>query len=185
MSLQPATYQEALARRQKQASSPRKPMKRGKGLASRPKALKGKGRAKRPKKLTDGQLKKRVWKEFSIYIRLRGADSEGWNQCCTCSVRKFWKDLQAGHFLRGRLSANLFSETGTHPQCYSCNVGKQGEVVIYYRFMLRTYGESVIDELIAQNNQTHKWAGGELQSLLDKYKTLNAENPLLQAMTGE
>lgn len=132
------------------------------------------------KKLSDGKLKKKVWIEFSRFIRTRGADSQGFNRCVTCDVLKHWKDLQAGHFLRGRLNANLFSEIGTNPQCYGCNVGKQGEVVIYYRWMVAKHGEAVIDELIAQNNKTHKWQPGELLELLKRYKSLNATNPLLQ-----
>lgn len=138
-----------------------------------------KPKAKRAKKLTDGQMKKNVWKEFSIFIRTRGADSEGFNRCVTCVVKKHWKELQAGHFIRGRLNANLFEERATYPQCYSCNVGKQGEVVIYYKFMLEQHGQAVIDELILQNNTTKKWAPGELDGLLEKYKALNDANPLV------
>jgi len=139
-------------------------------------------RKRKAKKLTDGQLKKKVWKQFSIYIRTRGADEDGLNKCTTCEVRKFWKDLHAGHFIRGRLNSNLFDERGCHPQCYSCNVGAQGNVVLYYKFMLATYGQEVIDELLEQNNKTRKWRPGELKQLLDKYRSLNAENPLVAAL---
>lgn len=132
------------------------------------------------KKLTDGQLKKRVWVQFSIFIRTRGADENGINQCVTCDVRKHWKELQAGHFIRGRLNANLFDPRGVSPQCYSCNVGRQGNVVIYYQWMLKTFGQPVIDELIRQNNKTRKWEGGELQHLLEFYRATNAANPLLK-----
>lgn len=146
----------------------RKPMTRGKKVATKP---------KRKKKLTDGQLKKRVWKEFSIFIRTRGADSEGMNECITCNSGKVhWKLLQAGHFVRGRLNANLFDERGCNPQCYICNIHRQGNVIKYYKWMLVVYGQAVIDELEAQNNATKKWQGGELQGMLDHYKNLNKEN---------
>lgn len=146
------------------------------GLSS---AKGGRNKAK-TKKLTDGQLKKRVWKEYSIYIRTRGADAAGYNECCTCWTRKHWTELQAGHFIRGRLNANLFDERGTHPQCYSCNVGKQGNVITYFKFMMSKYGGAVIDEMLEQNIRTRKWLAGELQGLLDHYKALNTANPLVQ-----
>ena len=155
----------------------RSPMKRGASTLKRKPFVK---KGKRAKKKTDGQLKKLVWVEFSKFIRTRGADDRGFNHCVTCGVIKHWKELQAGHFIRGRLNANLFSERGVHPQCYSCNIGKQGDVVIYYGWMLRKYGQSVIDILIAQNSVTHKWKAGELELLLDHYRKLNAANPLLQ-----
>lgn len=164
----PESFQEALSYRQTAPAKPRKPMAR---KSAKPK--------KKKKKITTSSLKKKVWIQFSIFIRTRGADSAGWNACVTCGVRKFWRDLQAGHFIRGRLNANLFEERGCWPQCYSCNVGAQGAVVFYYRFMLKEYGQGVIDELIAQNNKTHKWMGGELQELLDRYTALNAANPIV------
>jgi hypothetical protein len=172
MSLSPATYEEALERAQKRQSSqkPRKLLKTSHASRKRP---------KRPRKLTTGQLKKKVWTEFSIYIRTRGADHEGYNACVTCLNVLPWRELQAGHFIRGRLNANLFSERGCHPQCYGCNIHRQGHVVVYYRFMLKKYGEQVIDELIEQNNQTKKWAAGELAALYEKYRSLNQANPLV------
>jgi hypothetical protein len=167
VSLQPQTFAEA-----KVAF---KPLKRG-AIKRRPLGKKSR-RAKRP---TVGQLKKNAWKEFSIYIRTRGADDNGFNVCCTCGIKKFWKDLQAGHFIRGRLNANLFDERGVWPQCYSCNIGAQGNVVVYYKWMLEKFGQEVIDELLAQNNVTRKWLPGELVGLIEKYKALNESNPLVE-----
>lgn len=160
----PANYAEAKAYKDMNQSKPRKPLR---------------AKPKKKKKLSTGALKKKVWIQFSIFIRTRGADSSGFNACVTCGVRKFWRDLQAGHFIRGRLNANLFEERGCYSQCYSCNVGAQGAVVIYYKKMLEMYGQEVIDELIAQNNKTRKWQGGELQALLDHYAALNESNPIV------
>jgi hypothetical protein len=136
-----------------------------------------KRKTKKPKTST---LKNKAWTQFSIFIRTEGADEHGFNQCITCDVRKPWKELQAGHFIRGRLNANLFDERGVWPQCYSCNVGAQGNVVIYYKWMLAMFGQGVIDELISQNQKTRKWQPGELQGIFEKYKALNDANPLCQ-----
>lgn len=178
MSLFPSTYEEA--------KLTHKPLKRSNmtrkassGLKTSP-ARRVAPKKKRKKKLTAGQLKKKAWKEFSVFIRTRGADSEGFNLCVTCQQRFFWKDLQAGHFIRGRLNSNLFDDRGCNAQCHRCNIHFQGNVVIYYKVMLEWYGQATIDELLRQNDQTHKWQAGELEGLLEKYKALNAANPLLQ-----
>lgn len=163
----PESFAEALSYRQAEPPKPRKPMAR---RSAEP---------KKKKRVKTSTLKNKVWMQFSTFIRTRGADSAGFNLCVTCERKLFWRDLQAGHFIRGRLNANLFTEIGTHPQCYSCNVGAQGAVVIYYKFMLAKYGQEVIDELIQQNSKTHKWQGGELQDLLDRYTALNAANPIV------
>lgn len=188
MSLDPATYEEALQKARSKPQKPRTPLRSGSGLKTSLKSTSGQQalsrkatkRSKKKKKLTTGQLKKRAWKEFSIFIRTRGADCNGDNVCITCNERIAWIALQAGHFIRGRLNANLFDERGCHPQCYACNIHRQGNVVYYFKFMRKIYGEAVIDELLAQNNKTHKWLPGELQSIWEKYKGSNAENPLLR-----
>lgn len=147
----------------------------GRLLSRKPRTIKRK--AKRVKTST---RKNKAWIQFSIFIRTEGADEEGFNQCVTCDARKPWRDLQAGHFIRGRLNANLFDERGVWPQCYSCNVGAQGNVVIYYKWMLAKFGQEVIDELLRQNQKTRKWLPGELQGIFEKYKALNDANPLCQ-----
>lgn len=147
----------------------RKPMKRS-----------GKRKPVKPKKkrVSVSSLKKKAWAEFSIFIRTRGANTEGMNRCVTCDVKKHWRELQAGHFIAGRLNSNLFDERGCHPQCSLCNVIKAGNGPMYYKFMLKTYGQEAIDELLAQNKQTKKWLPGELEALLEKYSALNKQNPL-------
>lgn len=142
--------------------------------------IKRKAAKKKARRVKVSTLKNRAWKQFSIFIRSEGADPDGFNKCVTCDVRKHWKELQAGHFIRGRLNSNLFDERGVWPQCYSCNVGAQGNVVIYYKFMLEKFGQQTIDELILQNNTTRKWLPGELQEICKKYGALNDANPLLR-----
>lgn len=160
----------------KENSNPRarsgKPLQAGKAAK--------RGLRKKAKRVKISTLKNKAWDQFSIFIRTEGADEHGFNRCVTCEARKHWKELQAGHFIRGRLNSNLFDERGVWPQCYSCNVGAQGNVVLYYKWMLQKFGQETIDELLAQNNQTRKWLPGELQSIHAKYKALNEANPLCQ-----
>lgn len=182
MSFQPATFEEAKARfKPLKRTRPREsPPSRGKKSLTHLKTLRKpiRGATKKRKKPTISSLKKKAWKEFSIFIRTRNADAEGFVACVTCGARKLWTAMQAGHFIAGRLNSNLFEERGTHPQCSMCNVVKHGNGPRYYQFMLATYGQEVIDELLAQNDQTKKWLPGELQQICEKYRAINAGNPL-------
>lgn len=185
MSLQSPTYEIAKANHKDMV---RRPMKRRSSAipyGSNSLGARKKKATKKVKKLSDGKLKKKVWKEFSIFIRSRRADSDGITKCVTCAVRKHWKEMQAGHFLRGRLNSNLFDERGTNEQCYACNVGRDGNVVEYYEWMLVNHSKEVIDELRQKNNVTHKWQPGELIGLLSHYKELNAANPLLAEVLSD
>lgn len=188
MGLNPATYEEALQRARSKPQKPRPPLRSRSGLtasewerARQQSLLRNLAKKpKRKKKLTTGQLKKRAWKEFSIWVRTWNADEYGMATCFTCDVVKHWKEMQAGHFIRGRLNGNLFDERGCHPQCLRCNIHLQGNVVIYYQRMLYHYGQEAIDDLVRQNDQTHKWLPGELQSIWEKYRERNTLNPLLR-----
>lgn len=153
---------------------PRKPLARKASLRTAWTKKRGKG-----KKLTTGQLKKRAWKEFSIFIRTRGADAEGMQHCYTCDVRKFWRQLEAGHLVPGRGNAVLFSEIGVNPQCRKCNGYLRGNIIVYYPKMVKAHGQEVVDTLIAAKDTTHKWEATELLDLFQKYKSLNSQNPLV------
>lgn len=179
MSFAPATFEAARAQFKPMKRSPMN--RTGKDLKTSPAnriAQRGavKKKAARRKKPTTGSLKKKAWREFSIFIRTRRADAEGLVACCTCGVKKEWKAMQAGHFIAGRLNSNLFDERGCHPQCSLCNVVKHGNGPMYYKFMRATYGEAVIDELLQQNEVTKKWQPGELQEIFEKYQALNEAN---------
>ena len=93
------------------------------------------------------KVKKDVWDLFSKYIRLKYSDWRGNVSCITCNKIFHWKNIQAGHFIQGRHNAVLFDERNVHPQCYSCNCCKHGNLIPYYEFMLKKYGKQVIEEL--------------------------------------
>ena len=135
------------------------------------------------KKKTTSSAKKKVWFEFSKYIRLRdcltttGCTSFG--LCITCGKRYHFKLLQAGHFIPGRHNANLFSEKGTQAQCYNCNVNLRGSTLEYRRKIIELYGEGVDEELEELDKQVRKFTISELEeleaSLREKIQILGGE----------
>lgn len=111
------------------------------------------------------KLKAKVWKLCSEYVRKSAADWRGYATCVTCGKKDLWKNLQAGHFIQGRHSAILFDIRGIHPQCYRCNVPLHGNLIPYYEYMLRKYGQPTIDDLKLRDKETKKFTRSELELL--------------------
>jgi len=116
--------------------------------------------------------KAKTWKAFSALIRTRDClewmksnpeVNELMGACVTCGRVYPYKTLQAGHFIPGRKNSILFNEESTFGQCYGCNCGRNGNVINYYPFMLKRYGQEKIDELIALNKTEVKFTIEELE----------------------
>jgi len=116
-------------------------------------------------------LKGKASSWMSKYIKLRDSieyckqrniplDS-GIGQCCTCGKIVTVKLADAGHFIsRGSRGASgvYFDERNCHFQCRSCNRFEQGRTLDYENFMLKKYGQEVIDELkFLDKNQSYKY----------------------------
>lgn len=120
------------------------------------------------------KLKAEVWEVFSKYIRTRdclettGCASFG--LCITCFKRYHFKLLQAGHFIPGRHNSNLFSEKGTHAQCYNCNINLRGNTLEYRRQVIRLYGEGSDVILEEMARETRKFTRDDLEELKRYYQ---------------
>ena len=129
---------------------------------------------KLPKHKSIKKAKEETWKVFSLYIRTRdclqttGCSSFG--LCITCSKRYHIKLLQAGHFIPGRHNANLFSEKGTHAQCYNCNINLRGNTLEYRRQIISLYGEGADVILEEMALEIRKYSVVELEGLKKDYQ---------------
>ncbi len=105
------------------------------------------------KKLTLKSVKAKAWKAFSLYIRKKDMDSQGFVECYTCGVRKFYKEMQVGHWIEGHSNAVYINENYVRVQCPSCNLfhgGRQGE----FRDKIRKeLGDKRVNQLILEANQ--------------------------------
>ncbi len=121
------------------------------------------------KRKTVSKVKKDVWDIFSRYIRLRDClrttGCSSWGLCFTCGKRLHFKMLQAGHFIAGRHNANLFSEKGTHAQCYNCNINLRGNTLEYRRQIIKMYGQGYDEVLEKQAQQIIKLTISDLEEL--------------------
>lgn len=121
--------------------------------------------------------KKKAWEAFSQYIRLRdcigATGGTDYGRCITCERPYERKQLQGGHFIPGHGNSVYFDERNVHAQCYSCNMYKGGNVLIYRDKMLEMYGQDVIDELRRLDKQTRKFTVDELKELREHYNELS------------
>ncbi len=121
--------------------------------------------------------KKKAWNEFSKWVRLRDAIKTTRTKdtllCCTCNKPYPAFGIgcaQAGHFIPGRSHALLFREQGVHGQCYNCNHTLKGNWVEYEKFMLKRYGQKVVDEEKAAKYENFKYIAIDLEEIRDYYK---------------
>lgn len=124
------------------------------------------------KKLSLLQAKKRTWKAFSLYIRLKDADPQGMTICYTCEKKYHYKKINAGHGISGRTNSILFEEKIVRPQCTGCNIWGGGKYSIFTRKLIDELGLDGYDVMITQSRQTRKYTVNELLELEEKYKTL-------------
>jgi len=121
---------------------------------------------------TISKLKKELDKWFSLYIRLRGADDNGNNQCCTCGTIDNWKKLQCGHFVSRKHLATRFHEMNCFPQCVSCNIFKYGEQWKFGQFLDRNLGEGVSEELVILEYTSCKISRIDYKKKITYYKSV-------------
>lgn len=118
------------------------------------------------------KLKKDAWRWFSLYVRLKETERDGYGTCTTCGKRLHYKKLQAGHFVPGRTSLILFDERGVHIQCSGCNIWGSGKPAEYYAYMLKNYGQKVINEIYKNARKNYSYSDKELSEIRDRYKEL-------------
>ena len=90
---------------------------------------------------------------IQLYKRLLNTDENGYGYCCSCGKSLEWDESQGGHFQpKGRnYNAAAFEEDNVNLQCGTCNCTLGGNPAGYGPYMLREYGQEVIDYLLAQS----------------------------------
>lgn len=130
---------------------------------------------KKKKKKSLKTLKNKVWKVFSLYIRLRDTDDSGYGKCVTCETVEHYTKLQAGHAVGGRTNAILFHEEIVHAQCVKCNVFMRGNYNKYALFMIDTYGREKFEHFLALKHAFKKFYEYELDDMYKYYKNRSEE----------
>lgn len=118
------------------------------------------------KKKTPAQLKKILWKHFSLYIRKRDKFT-----CFTCGRKGDGQGMHAGHFIPKSVGglALYFHEDNVHAQCYNCNINLSGNQYEYAKRL----GLKKAEELLKLKQQTTK--DFPYLEKIEYYKGINGE----------
>ncbi len=124
---------------------------------------------------------KTLWKAFSEYIRLRDSNEFGFAKCPTCGEEKFWRQMDAGHFIPKGKAMVKYDERNVHAQCKRCNGPMKGRPYEYSLFIDAKYGEGTAKELFDMRDQERKFYRPEVLDMIAHYKEqskilLNAKN---------
>jgi hypothetical protein len=102
------------------------------------------------------KLDDKLWRIFSLFIRLSAADSSGFCKCVTCGVIRHYTEIQAGHYIHRRHNATRFDERNVNCQCISCNIYNAGEEEKHEDYINKTFGEGTTVQLKRLSKGLHK-----------------------------
>lgn len=111
-------------------------------------------------------LKKKLWKVFSEYIRQRDKGI-----CISCGKKDDWKNTDAGHYIPKTAGLSIyFDERNVNCQCTYCNRFMHGNLSRYAIALRRKYGENILEELDEMRVKTRKIDVVEYTNLIAYYK---------------
>ena len=116
------------------------------------------------------KLVKDLDKVFSLFIRMRASDENGYATCFTCGQVKKWKEGDAGHFISRGAFSTRWNETNVQFQDKKCNIFQSGQQYLFSVALNRLHGEGTADALFAMSRQTRKYGVGELKAMIEIYK---------------
>jgi len=116
--------------------------------------------------MTDGKL----WPIFSLFIRLRDTNEEGYGKCFTCPRIIHYSKGDCGHGIPRQHKATKYSEINNHLQCKHCNAFEGGKREVYKEEVDKRYGEGMWDKIEIASRQICKRGKVEIQVMTAYYK---------------
>jgi hypothetical protein len=115
--------------------------------------------------------KDKLWKIFSLYIRLRDSDEYGYCHCISCGAKKYFKEVDAGHFIpKTRGNSIYFDENNVNAQCPYCNRYLHGNLYWYGKNLEDKIGKDEVDKLFLRAKEIRKIRPKEYEELIAYYK---------------
>jgi hypothetical protein len=107
------------------------------------------------------------------YVRLKDFSfNGGFCKCVTCGKTGHWKEFDGGHFISRTYTIHKILEENIHPQCKGCNRFAHKCHDDYSMFMIDTYGDEFVRNLIDTKRTVMKY---DRQELLETQKELKAK----------
>ena len=114
-------------------------------------------------------LKDKLDRIFSTYIRLRDSDENGYGRCISCNKIIHWKEGDAGHAVNRRHLSLRYDEKNVNLQCRSCNRFDESNSIGYYNGLIKKYGYDVIDYLAIKKSNYCHMGNVEYEALIKEY----------------
>lgn len=133
-------------------------------------------------------LKAKLDRVFSQYIRLRDMLPGNVFQCISCGRIKPISQADCGHYINRQHMATRFSEVNCNAQCRSCNRFDEGNMSGYRAGLVRKNGETKVVLLESMKNDVRKYSEFEYEALIKFYqgeikKILKAKNEDISCLT--
>lgn len=133
-------------------------------------------------------LKVKLDRVFSQYIRLRDMLPGNVFQCISCGRIKPISQADCGHYINRQHMATRFSEVNCNAQCRSCNRFDEGNMSGYRAGLVCKYGETKVVLLESMKNDVRKYSEFEYEALIKFYqgeikKILKAKNEDISCLT--
>lgn len=116
------------------------------------------------------QLEKKLDLKFSLYIRLRDTDENGYFQCPTCGKFKPWKSADCSHYWSRSHKATRWDEDNCCVECSYCNRYDSSHLDGLGKHLKKKLGEQGFDLLNWKHNQVCKMTEFELAQLIKEYE---------------
>ena len=133
-------------------------------------SIKKKPKKKPGPKTTRKGLRFSLDRAFSWYIRLTHADEDGICTCFTCGKRLHWSQIQNGHFVsRGKL-ATRWRPDNCRPQCYGCNITRNGEQWKFGQALDAYYGPGHAEKMFRLSNRKYHLTNEQYEAYIEYYE---------------
>lgn len=111
----------------------------------------------------------KLWKWFSLYIRLKFSNENGYCTCYTCGAIRYYKDIDCGHGVGRQHKATKFDEKNNRPQCKPCNGFHGGKREVFKEKMDEEHGAGTWDLMELKSRQKSKMGKFEFDALAKHY----------------
>ncbi|WP_293666510.1 recombination protein NinG [uncultured Parabacteroides sp.] len=117
-------------------------------------------------------LKAKLDKEFSLFIRLRDCMPNGYFRCISCGKIKPFEQADCGHFHSRRHLSTRFDEDNAHAECRACNRFSADHLIAYERNLIAKIGQQRFELLKVKAANTSKMTDFEYKELIKYYSAL-------------
>lgn len=112
----------------------------------------------------------KLWKWFSLWIRLRDTDENGYGKCITCGRVIHYKKGDCGHGIPRQHKATKYNEMNNSLQCKPCNGFEGGKREVFKQRVDERWGPGTWDKLELMSRSVCKRGAFEYEVMATYYK---------------